>query len=157
MPLHLSGIALDLLITTEIGLYTTVIDTYVRVSQSSQARKCLVLDYYKSTRCRSSGCFQQRPERCTHIQPSSAWILDNDYPFSSTIPHCSKIQPAETLAFIRIISRHRLSPDMCCLGRGWAHHVLLLPTGVLISFSAFPLSKHLNFGHSNLPQALPAG
>ena len=137
-----SGIALNWLITTETGLYTTVVETYMRVSQSvasSQVSSSRLLQIPLGVDLIDA--FNKGQKGVLIFSPLvlGFWItiIFSGQQFLSA-QKSSQQRHLHSFALFLVIA----SALTCVgLGRGLTHRMLLLPTGVLISFSAFPLSK----------------
>ena len=141
------GIALNWLITTETGLYTTVIETYVRVSQSvasSQVSSSRLLQIPLGVDLLDA--FNKGQKGVLIFSPLvlGFWITII-YSAQQLLSAQKSSQQRHLHSFALFLV---IASALTCvgLGRGLTHRMLLLPTGVMISFSAFPLSKkHLKF------------
>jgi len=138
----LSGLALNKLISTEAGLYSTIIQTYGRVSQSVASSQLsgsrllsipLNIDLLEALNKGQKGVLIFLPL----IVGFWASII---FSVQQLISNETSIQQKQLHSFALFLILASAFTAVG-LGRGLTHRMLLLPAGVLMSFSDFPLSK----------------
>ena len=142
-----SAAILNWLIATEAGLYQTVVETYTLASQSvasSQLSTTRLLSIPLGVNLIEA--FSQNQKGVLIFSPLvlGFWVAIT-FSTKQLLTNKTTLQEKQLHSFALLLM---LASAVACvgLGRGLTHRMLLLPAGVLISFSAFPLrKKHIQF------------
>jgi len=137
-----TAVVLNWLIATETGLYQTVIETYTQVSRSvasSQLSNTRLMSIPLGINLIEAVSKNQKGVLIFSPLILGFWFT-MIYSTKKLLTNTTTIQEKQLHSFALLLV---LASAFTCvgLGRGLTHRMLLLPAGVLISFSAFTLRK----------------